>query len=55
MAKMLRLGIIAEGVETDDQWQYIVQAGIKEVQGYYCSPPVDQPVFEELVRKEFCF
>lgn len=55
MAKMLRLGIIAEGVETDDQWQYILQAGIKEVQGYYCSPPVDQPVFEELVRKEFCF
>ena len=52
MAKLLQLGIIAEGVETDDQWRYIQQTAIKEVQGYYCSPPVDRKVFEELVRKQ---
>ena len=52
MAKHLQLGIIAEGVETDDQWRYIQQTAIKEVQGYYCSPPVDRPVFEDLIRKK---
>jgi len=51
MAKLLQLGIIAEGVETDDQWRYIEKTAIKEVQGYYCSPPVDKPVLEELVIK----
>jgi len=54
MATLLQLGLIAEGVETYDQWQYIRQTSIKEVQGYYCSPPVDKEKFELLAAGESC-
>ena len=50
MAELLQLGIIAEGVETDDQLRYIKQTNIKEVQGYYFSPPVEKSAFEELIQ-----
>ncbi len=50
MATLLQLGIIAEGVETDDQWRYIKRTSIKEVQGYYCSPPVDESIFASLLK-----
>ena len=51
MAELLHLGIIAEGVETDAQLKYIRQINIKEVQGYYLSPPVDKTAFEQLLIK----
>lgn len=40
MAHGLKLNIIAEGVETAAQMEYLRQLGCHEVQGYYFSPPV---------------
>ncbi len=52
MANLLQLRIIAEGVETGDQWEYVKQMDISEVQGYYCSPPVDKERIEQLLKEK---
>jgi diguanylate cyclase (GGDEF)-like protein len=41
MADALAMNIIAEGVETIDQVQFLVQSGCGLFQGYYFSRPVD--------------
>lgn len=52
MANQLQLGIIAEGVETDAQLDYIRQLEIGEIQGYYYSPPVGKHEFETLFKRD---
>jgi EAL domain-containing protein (putative c-di-GMP-specific phosphodiesterase class I) len=44
MARTLHLTVIAEGVETRAQFDFLRRLGCDEVQGYYFSPPVP---FEE--------
>jgi PAS domain S-box-containing protein len=39
MARSLRLGVIAEGVETDLQLQFLQELECEEMQGYYFSRP----------------
>jgi EAL domain-containing protein (putative c-di-GMP-specific phosphodiesterase class I) len=40
MAQGLRLGVVAEGVETEAQLAYLRERGCEWVQGYLFSPPV---------------
>ena len=40
LAKLLNLEVIAEGVETPEQLEYLAQRGCQQFQGYYFSPPV---------------
>jgi diguanylate cyclase (GGDEF)-like protein/PAS domain S-box-containing protein len=40
LAKNMKLGVIAEGVETIEQKDYLLEHGCKLIQGYYYSPPV---------------
>lgn len=40
LAKGLRMGLIAEGVETETQLNQIKTYGCYEIQGYYFSPPL---------------
>ena len=40
MARSLRLGIIAEGVENVEQLQFLRSEGCQEIQGYYFSRPL---------------
>ena len=47
IAKSLRLKVVAEGVETSEQYQFLVEHGCDIVQGYYFSKPVSEPKFVE--------
>ena len=50
LAYNLGLEVIAEGVETAEQLQYLKKIGCKHAQGYYFSKPVDVPIAEMLLR-----
>lgn len=39
MAKNLNLGVIAEGIETKEQLEFLTRAGCSHIQGYYFSRP----------------
>jgi diguanylate cyclase (GGDEF)-like protein/PAS domain S-box-containing protein len=50
MAHTLKLVVIAEGVETLEQLNYLRRHGCDHVQGYYFSRPLALPPLEELLR-----
>jgi EAL domain-containing protein (putative c-di-GMP-specific phosphodiesterase class I)/ActR/RegA family two-component response regulator len=50
MAHGLHLKVIAEGVETQGQLQYLHDNNCDEMQGYYFSKPIPSEKFEELIR-----
>jgi DNA-binding NtrC family response regulator len=50
----MRLGVVAEGVETEAQAGYLRQNGCDEMQGYLFSKPVPAEEFAELVRQGVC-
>ncbi len=49
MGNMLELDVVAEGVETEEQLNYIHEYGCRYYQGYFCSPPLSPGDFAELV------
>jgi diguanylate cyclase (GGDEF)-like protein len=52
MARSLGLGVIAEGVETEEQLGLLAQEGCNLYQGFLCSPPVDSAALAALVAAE---
>ncbi|MFA6015485.1 MAG: EAL domain-containing protein [Gallionellaceae bacterium] len=50
MAHSLNLGVIAEGVETEQQRQLLLDIGCTHFQGYLFSKPVPVGQFEELLK-----
>ena len=51
MSKVLKLDIIAEGVETEEQRQLLHQLGCDHYQGYLFSKPMPLEQFEALLKK----
>ena len=52
MAKELKLTTIAEGVETKEQKDYLLEKGCDIIQGYYYAKPMPEEEFEEYMKKE---
>jgi diguanylate cyclase (GGDEF)-like protein/PAS domain S-box-containing protein len=50
IAHTLNLQVIAEGVETEEQLEYLREQKCDYAQGYYISPPVPNNEIEEILR-----
>lgn len=49
MAKKLKITSLCEGVETQEQSDYLKEVGCQMQQGFYFSRPIPQEVFENLI------
>lgn len=47
LAKMLNIPVIAEGVETENQYEYLRQMGCDAIQGFYFSKPLPRAEYVE--------
>lgn len=50
-AKSLDIGVIAEGIETDDEHEHMLSLGVSAFQGYFFHRPDDLESVAELVRE----
>jgi EAL domain-containing protein (putative c-di-GMP-specific phosphodiesterase class I) len=52
IARIFNLDVIAEGVETVEQFAFLKSHDCKYFQGYLCSKPVNVMVFEDLMDRD---
>ena len=51
MSKSLNLSVIAEGVESYEQKEFLVASGCKSIQGYFYSKPLNSVDIEKFIQK----
>jgi diguanylate cyclase (GGDEF)-like protein/PAS domain S-box-containing protein len=51
MAHDMGMKVVAEGVETEEQLNFLDEIGCDEVQGYYFSPPIPKDKFLNLLKE----
>jgi EAL domain-containing protein (putative c-di-GMP-specific phosphodiesterase class I) len=52
LAQSLDMGVIAEGVETIEQLDFLQKANCDDIQGYYYYRPMRLTQFEDLLRAD---
>lgn len=52
LGRTMELAVIAEGVETEAQRDYLLQIGCSSFQGYLFSPPLPQEAFSTLLEEQ---
>ena len=52
LSKQMNIKVVAEGVETKEQFDYLVAQGCDVIQGYYFSKPLSRDQFEELLQEK---
>jgi len=52
LAHELGLSVVAEGVEEENQVEFLKQSHCEKYQGYYCSPAVEAEEFLKLLQKK---
>ncbi len=52
LANELQISVVAEGVETEQQWKLLRDKHCQELQGYYFSRPVETEVIAEMLEQE---
>ena len=52
LAQSLGMTVTAEGVETDEQYRFLLSVGCDEIQGYYFARPMDTDSFECLLKED---
>jgi predicted signal transduction protein with EAL and GGDEF domain len=55
LGQSLELGVVAEGVETEKQLDFLKQHNCSEMQGFMFGRPVSAGEFKEMLQKEFEF
>ncbi|WP_052769911.1 EAL domain-containing protein [Paenibacillus sp. IHB B 3415] len=53
LAKALKMNVVAEGVETEEQYEYLKKQQCDEIQGYYFSRPVAPEALGMLLRQKY--
>lgn len=48
----MKLKIVSEGIETEEQYRTMEELGISYIQGYYFSKPLPEKEFLEFIRRE---
>jgi diguanylate cyclase (GGDEF)-like protein/PAS domain S-box-containing protein len=51
LAQDLEIDVIAEGIETSEQYNYLKQARCGFIQGHYTSKPIPEEMMGELIRR----
>ena len=52
MSKKMRIGVVAEGVETEAQFKYLYRLKCEEVQGYLTGKPMSLGQIQQLLAKQ---
>ncbi len=52
LAKALGMNVVAEGVETAEQYKFFKERKCNEIQGYYFSPPINPDEFVHLLNNK---